>query len=118
MPTSPRAILLHTDQFFYTFLHTTVKSPLRSSPFIERQTDWMQFACSTDYGLPMKLFSTVFQIFGQIGQISRINFGIFSDKLQSPFWHSIFFPQKATWLREVTLITVHLGLSFEFHRAS
>ena len=24
MPTSPRAILLHTDQFFYTFLHTTV----------------------------------------------------------------------------------------------
>ena len=24
-PTSPRAILLHTDQFFYTFLHTTVQ---------------------------------------------------------------------------------------------
>ena len=24
-PTSPRAILLHTDQFFYTFLHTTVR---------------------------------------------------------------------------------------------
>ena len=24
MPTSPRAILLHTDQIFYTFLHTTV----------------------------------------------------------------------------------------------
>ena len=24
----PRAILLHTDQFFYTFLHTTVEGAL------------------------------------------------------------------------------------------
>ena len=27
-PTSPKVILLHTDQFFYTFLHTTVNSLL------------------------------------------------------------------------------------------
>ena len=30
-PTSPRAVLLHTDQIFYTFLHTTVHQDMQNS---------------------------------------------------------------------------------------